>query len=51
MIGRVARLAAVINWIIDVYSKVKAWAMSNGAMAIALVLLIMVVLMRLFGWV
>ena len=47
----VARLAAVINWIIDVYSKVKAWAMSNGAMAIALVLLIMVVLMRLFGWV
>ena len=46
----IARLTALINFIIDAYQRVKAWALSNGAMTVAVVVLLVVLLLRWLGW-
>jgi hypothetical protein len=46
----IARLTAIVNFIIDLYQRMRAWAVSNGAMAVALVLLILFLFCRWLGW-
>lgn len=46
----IAKLSAVVNAIIDTYQRVRAWAVSNAAMSIALILLIVFLICRWMGW-
>ena len=46
----IAKLSAVVNAIIDTYQRVRAWAVSNAAMSIALILLLVFLICRWMGW-
>jgi tetratricopeptide (TPR) repeat protein len=46
----IAKLSGIVNAIIDTYQRMKAWAMSNGALTVALVLLIVFLICRWLGW-
>jgi len=46
----IAKLSGVLNVIIDTYQRMKAWASSNGALSVALILLIVFLIFRWLGW-
>jgi predicted negative regulator of RcsB-dependent stress response len=46
----IARLSGAVNAIIDTYQRMKAWAISNGAMTLALILLLIFLFCRWVGW-
>ncbi|KAL4535283.1 hypothetical protein Ndes2526B_g06183 [Nannochloris sp. 'desiccata'] len=46
----IAKLSGIVNLIIDTYQRMKAWALSNGAMSVALILLLVFLIFRWLGW-
>lgn len=46
-----ARLSALINQIIDVYQKARAWVRNNTAVALAILALVLYLVLKWLGWV
>lgn len=46
----IARIMAVVNFIVATYQRARAWAMSNGALVVAIVLLLVALFLRWRGW-
>jgi predicted RND superfamily exporter protein len=46
----IAKLSGIVNAIIDTYQRMKAWALSNGALTVALILLVVFFIFRWLGW-
>lgn len=47
----IARLMAWFNAVLDAYRRAKAWVMSQGGLAVAVLVLLMAVLLRWLGWI
>ncbi len=47
----IARLMGWFNAVVATYRRAKAWALSQGALALAILVLVVAVLLRLLGWV
>lgn len=45
-----AKLMAWINAAIDFYRRAKAWVLSQGALAVAVLVLVVALLLRWLGW-
>jgi hypothetical protein len=46
----VARLAALVNFLLDAYQRARAWAAANAALALALAALVLAIFLRWRGW-
>lgn len=47
----IARLMGWFNAVVATYRRAKAWALSQGALALAILVLVVAVLLRLVGWI
>lgn len=46
----IARLMGCVNAVLDGFRAAKAWAMSQGALALAVAVLLLAILLRWLGW-
>ena len=47
----IARVMAFVNALLTAYRRAKAWALSQGALAIAIAVLVVALVLRWLGWV
>lgn len=47
----VARLVGWFNAAVAAYQRARAWVLSQGALALAILVLVVAVLLRLLGWI
>ena len=47
----IARLMGWVNGALDTYRRAKAWALSQGALMLALLVLVVALLLRWLGWI